>query len=104
VAFDTRVKDPADKLDYQIDWRGGDKPGLSVDETITTSVWAVYDDKWVTTTALVTHPELEVNDDTTATGWVSGGVTGKDYYLTNHISTDQGRELSWSIKIKIREQ
>lgn len=104
MAFDTRVKDPEDKLDYLIDWRGGDKPGLAVDETIASSVWAVYDDKWVTTTDLVMHPELETNDTTTATGWVSAGVRGKDYYFTNHIVTNEGRELSWSIKIKIREQ
>jgi hypothetical protein len=103
VAYETRVKDPADKLDYVINWRAGSKPGLAEDETIATSTWAVYDDKWAVSTAVVMHPELEENDDTTATGWISGGVTGKDYYFTNHIVTDQGRELSWSVKIKIRE-
>lgn len=102
MAIEVRVKDPLDKLDYVINWRG--TAGLAAEETITSSTWAVYDNQWVTTTALTVHPELEAHDDETATGWVSGGVKGKSYYFTNHIVTNEGRELSCSILIRIREQ
>lgn len=104
MAFVTRVKDPADKLDYLIDWRGGTNPGLAEDETITTSTWTAYDTAWVETDDLVVHDELNSHTGTTATGWASGGTTNTSVYFTNHIVTDQGRELSYSIKIKIKEQ
>lgn len=104
MAFVTKIKDPDDKLDYLIDWQGGDQPGLAVDETILTSTWTAYDAGWTVTDDLTIHDELNSNTDTTATGWASGGTRGNSVYFTNHIGTNQGRELSWSIKIKIREQ
>lgn len=108
--IESREQDPEDKLDYVIDWRAGDKPGLALTEVITTSAWAVYDPEWVLSDDLTIHTELNTFDDTTATGWISvtdGSETsarGQNYFFTNHIVTDEGRELSQSIKIKIREQ
>lgn len=108
--IESREQDPEDKLDYVIDWRAGAKPGLTPTETITTSAWAVYDAEWAASDDLTIHTELNTNDDTTATGWISvtdGSETSardNDYYFTNHIVTDEGRELSQSIKIKIRER
>lgn len=104
MAFETRIKDPADKVDYQIDWRGGTKPGLAEDETITTSTWTAYDTTWVETGDITVHDELNSNTATTSTGWVSGGTRDNTVYFTNHIATDQGRELSYSIKLRIKEQ
>ena len=110
MAFVTKVRDPEDKLDYVIDWRGGTNPGLAEDETITTSTWATYDATpgpttlWEPTDDLTIHDELNGFTDTTATGWVSGGTRGKSVFFTNHIVTDQGRELSYTIKLKIKEQ
>jgi hypothetical protein len=100
--FDTRIKDPADVLDYLIDWQAGAKPFLSEDEVITTSSWTAYDDKWAATDDLVI--DSDSHTDTTATGWVSGGLAGQKYYITNHVVTDQGREKDLSIKIDCKEQ
>lgn len=108
----SKTKDPADKLDYLIDWRNPDAalfppgtvPGLAEDENISTSTWVAYDPKWVATDDVTVHDELNSHTTTTATGWVSGGTRGADVFFTNHIVTDQGRELSCSIKLKIREQ
>jgi hypothetical protein len=103
VPSDPKIKDPADKLDYLIDWLATEN-GLQAAETITTSTWSAFDDKWVTTTELVVETGLSSHTTTTATGWVSAGLVGKKYYFTNHIVTSQGRELSWSITIKVKEQ
>jgi hypothetical protein len=104
VAFATRARDPDDKLDYLIDWQGGASPGLADGETISTSTWTAYTSEWVESEDIVVHDELNEFTDTTATGWQSGGTRGAITYFTNHIVTDQGRELSYSIKINIKEQ
>lgn len=108
--IESREQDPGDKLDYVINWRAGDKPGLALTESITTSTWATYDADWAPTSHLTVHTELNTNDATTATGWVSVAdgfeisTRGENYYFTNHIVTDEGRQLSQSIKLKIRER
>lgn len=70
-------KDPAATLDYQVDWSAW----LGTD-TIDTSTWTLP-------TALTKTSESHT--PTVATIWVSGGVNGKIYYLTNHITTAGGR-------------
>lgn len=100
--FETRTKDPADVLDYLINWQDGTKPFLTQDEVITASSWLAYTDKWAATDDLVI--DSDSHTDTTATVWVSGGLTGKTFYITNHVVTDQGREKDLSIKIDCKEQ
>ena len=111
MAYITKERDPEDKLDYRIDWRDetitlpeGKVIALAEDETIATSTWAAYDLDWEETDDITIHDELNSKTDTTATGWNSGGTRGNAVYFTNHIVTNQGRELSKSIKIKIKEQ
>jgi hypothetical protein len=100
-----KTQDPADKLDYFIDWEASPN-GLAAGETITTSTWTPYDDQWQPTTDLIPDEGKHSNSDTTATGWVSiaPGVSNVRRYFTNHIVTNQGRELSWSITINVKEQ
>lgn len=102
---ETKIQDPQDKLDYLIDWLATEN-GLRVDETITTSTWTAFDDKWLPTTQLVSDTGLNSHTATTATGWAyfDSPTTGKKFYFSNHIVTSQGRELSWSITIKCKEQ
>lgn len=98
-----KIQDPQDKLDYLIDWLATEN-GLAEDETISTSTWTTFDALWAPTTELVS--DTSSHTTTTATGWAyfNNGVRGKKYYFTNHIVTNQGRELSWSITIKCKEQ
>jgi len=85
------TKTPAATLDYKVDW---------VDwldgDTIASSTWLVDDQ------ALVV--ESDSNTLTTATAWVSGGVDGLAYVLSNHITTAAGRIDVRSIKISIQDQ
>lgn len=102
MAFEKKEKDPADVLDYLINWQDGTQPFLAEAEVITTSSWATYNPQWEPTTDLTVNSDSHT--DTTATAWVSGGVAGEKYYLTNHIITDQGREKDLSIQIICKEQ
>lgn len=102
MAFDTKIKDPADVLDYLVDWQGGSLPFLAEGETITASTWAAHDPKWVATDNITI--DSDSHTATTTTVWLSGGTAPESYYVTNHVVTDQGREKDHSIQIKMKEQ
>lgn len=113
MAFVTKVKDPAEIVDYLINYRGGDEPVLAEDEIVTASTWTPYDlpaganpqdpaFEWVETADL--NVDSDSFTDTTATVWTSGGVRAAKYLLTDHITTDQGREFDRTIIIKMKEQ
>lgn len=82
------LKDPGDRVDYQIDysdWLDGD--------TISASAWTVPDG--------ITNYSSS-NDTTTATIWLSSGTHGQDYTLTNQITTAGGRIKQQSFVVKVR--
>lgn len=96
-------KDPAEVLDYSIDW---DRSGagaaaasgwLDVGETITDSVWTVPTGITQTTPA----PSQAAGK---ATIWLSGGTSGAHYDVTNHVTTSQGRQGERSIRIYVGEK
>ncbi len=92
------LKDPDAVIDYAIDWS---ENYLAATEQITDSNWSV-------------SPEGAINDMTVdvippvmsgvATAFVTGGIAGKIYQLTNRIITDQGRTDERSITIRIEEK
>lgn len=82
----TFVKDPEAVLDYVIDWA----TWLDGD-TIATSEWAAVGGITI---------EQDSHTSTIATVWLSGGVAGGWYTVTNHITTADGREDDRSIQIK----
>ena len=83
-------KDPNAKLDYTIDWA----QWLGTD-TITDSTWEV------------SSPELIIesasNTNTTTTVWLSAGLAGQVYIVTNRITTTLGRIQDQSFRLKIKE-
>ena len=87
----TFTKDPDAVLDYSIEW----SKWLAGDQ-IQTSAWSVSD------------PALETADDsnteTRATVWLSGGMAGQSYTVTNRITTNGGRtdERSFAIQVQAR--
>ncbi|MCC6362142.1 MAG: hypothetical protein IT165_01380 [Bryobacterales bacterium] len=84
------VKDPNAVLDYYVDWTrwlNGD--------AIATSVWAV--------TAGLTVAN-DTHTTTAATVWLSGGVVGETYRVTNRITTAGGRTEDRSFDVKIAER
>jgi hypothetical protein len=73
----TFLKDPSATLDYTLDW-GAWLAG----DTIATSIWSVP-----------TGLTLERSEFTPsqAIAWISGGVVGTSYAVTNTITTAGGR-------------
>jgi hypothetical protein len=104
--FEKYKQDPSDVLDYLNDWQDTSegKPFLGPSEVIDTSTWTAYTTGWVETDDITIDDPVATKTDTTATVWVSGGVLGTTYYLTNHIVTDEGREKDDTISITIEEQ
>ncbi len=84
------VKDPDSVLDYVVDW--SDWLG---EDTISSSDWTVP-------TGLTEDSASETT--TTATIWLSGGVAGVTYTVTNHIVTAAGREEDQSITIPCKQK
>lgn len=95
------TKDPDARLDYQIDWAAAlqDADGNQID-FIVGSVWEVDDPDLVIEGA----PFAPSFTATTTLVWLSGGVAGANYQLTNRITTDDGRIDDRSIRIKVRER
>jgi len=75
--MDIFEKDSDALLDYYIDWTAW----VTTGDTISASSWAIVD----------TSPDLtieyETYDGLVTAVWVSGGVVGKTYTLTNTITT-----------------
>ena len=87
----TFKQDPQAQLDYKVDWSAW----LGVGETITTSSWVLDPGITQGTPAPASH------DNTSATIWLSGGVAGTTYNVTNHIATSAGRINDRSISVHI---
>ena len=86
----TYNKDPAEVLDYTIDWST-----LLESDTISTSEWAL--DEGLT-------KDSDSKTDTTTTIWVSGGTIGTQYTCTNTIVTAGERTRVRSIAINVIER
>jgi len=85
------IKDPDAVLDYTFDWSNW----LTGGETIATSQWVVPSG--------ITK-DSEANDTTTTTIWLSSGVAGSDYEITNRITTSGGRTDDRTFKVRVRSR
>lgn len=106
-------KDPDDIDFYYVVWcsENGTNDGSASDDgelqgaTISTSNWTVpagiTEDSSDTNTIVIQGTTYSAN--TVATITVSGGTVELDYTLTNVITTSDGRTLSKSITIPIRQ-
>ena len=89
------IKDPDSTLDYKLNWR----PWLRGD-TISTSEWEMVEND----NDLALTEVSETQDDTTATVFVSGGVAGETYEITNTIVTAGGRTEQRTLTIVCKER
>lgn len=89
-------KDPADVLDYGLDW--SDQLGLvSPADTISSATWTVP-------AGLTAGAQFVVGG--VAVIWLSGGTagaSGTDYTITCRIVTAGGRTLERSVKLLVKE-
>jgi hypothetical protein len=84
-------KDPDEVLDYQLDWTA-----RLQSETIATSVWMID------STALVQNSSSFTITMTTV--WLSAGVDGETYELTNRITTTGNRTMDQTVKLKVKSR
>ena len=77
---------PEEYLDYQLNWI---IRGLSPGETIVASSWAASSPDFVITNESFTT--------TTTTAWVTEGIPGNYYAITNTVITSGGREMQETI-------
>ncbi len=86
-------KDKDETLDYRVDWTAR----LDSDP-ITASTW------------VIAGPDADLDEDSNiftsslTTIWLSGGATGSQYVLTNHITTAGGRQMEQSVKLRCKEK
>jgi len=83
-------KDPNDVLDYNIDWSQ-----FLGDDTISSSSWTV---------PAGIDKVTDSKTDTVTTIWLSGGVAGQTYLITNRIITAGARIKDKSFSVYVAEQ
>lgn len=92
-------KDPDSKLDYEINWLNwltsiDVVTGIPVIDTIASSAWVdVHSDLTV---------ETDHFTDSTTTVWLTGGVIGETYEVTNRITTAAGRIQDQTVKLECK--
>ncbi len=89
-------KDPADVLDYGLDWAEALNQTSPAD-TISSTTWTVP-------AGLTAGAQFVVGS--VATTWLSGGAAGAegaDYTITCRIVTAGGRTLERSVKLMVKE-
>lgn len=86
----TFTKDPNAVLDYSIDWTrwlAGDQIAAS---------------EWIIPSGLTKMADSKTT--TSATVWLSGGIAGKSYTVTNRTTTAAGRTEDHSFTIRVEER
>jgi len=87
----TFTHDPNDHMDYTIDY----SDFLCVDgDVIVTS-------EWIVPTGITSLGHS--HDDERSIIWLTGGTIGEKYYLTNRITTQKGRQMDKTIRMKVEE-
>lgn len=90
IVIPTHFKDPDEVLDYGFDWSDWlDEIG----DTISTSAWE-KDSASLTVTD-------ETKTTTSTTVWLSAGVLGETYFVTNRIVTVGGRTADRSFWLRM---
>ena len=89
------LKDPAAVLDYAVDWGAEYLSG----DALADSAWSVSPDEPGGASIAGSSFDLLV-----ATVQVAGGVPGKIYQVTNHVTTASGREDSRSIILRVEKR
>ena len=78
-------KDPQSYLDYSIDW----SDWIPQDDAIATSTWRIETISG-DTAPLTTDQNIKNSSTSVNTGWLDAGTAGKNYEVTNQITTDNG--------------
>ncbi|MCE9562111.1 MAG: hypothetical protein K8U57_08655 [Planctomycetes bacterium] len=94
------TKTPSELDDWQINWA---TRGLGSD-TISTSAWAVAAASDGALSDLGINTPSPGKTDTTTRVWLSNGIAGNSYLVTNTVTTSGGRELEESFIVDCTAQ
>lgn len=83
------VKDPNSTIDFAVDWA----EWLSSADTVSSSSWEV--------SGLTVSSSSVTNNVTRA--FLTGGIAGVDYLITNRVTTQGGRIEDRSILVQVRQ-
>lgn len=83
------VKDPNSTIDFAVDW----SEWLSSSDTVSSSSWEV--------SGLTVSSTSVANNVTRA--FLTGGIAGVDYLITNRVTTQGGRIEDRSILVQVRQ-
>ena len=89
------LKDPEAVLDYAVDWGTEYLSG----DALQTSSWSVSPDEPGGATVAGSQFDLLVS-----TVQVAGGIPGRIYRVTNHVTTANGREDSRSMLLRVEKR
>lgn len=84
---------PGADLDYGFDWR--ENKWLETGEIITQSAWTVQPEG-------ITLTRQQIAQDAVTSVFAAGGVNGRQYVLTNTITTSEGRTDSRTIRLNCK--
>lgn len=91
MILNTFIKQPAEVLDYDIDYSGSLDAGDSI---VAKTV--------IADTGISVDTSLIVGGNTVKI-WISGGTNGATYKVTSRVTTAAGRVREDEIKIKVKE-
>ncbi len=77
------------ELDYTLDW------STSLDDGD-----AIAESAWASDSGIVV--DRKSHDDNSSTAWISGGIAGRWYTVTNTVTTTSGRRDSRSFRIQVK--
>jgi hypothetical protein len=89
------LKDPEAALDYAVDWGAEYLSG----DALASSSWSVAPEEPGGASVIASSFDLLIS-----TAQVTGGVPGKIYRVTNHVTTVGGREDSRSIYLRVEKR
>jgi hypothetical protein len=97
---------PTSRLDYGFNWATAP---LESGETLDVSTWEV--DTVTDPPLVLDNPGMLLPDGTVPNGpgatrtviWISGGVAGQEYLVTNRVTTTRPRQDSRSFVLRVRE-
>lgn len=91
------IKDPQAIIDYSIDW----SDWLAAGDSLMTGSPA-DGSQWIVPSDLTN--EQDSNDSDSTTIWLSGGINGQNYTVTNRVTSTAGRMEDRSIQIMVRNR
>ncbi|HEV2865930.1 MAG TPA: hypothetical protein VGX37_05400 [Allosphingosinicella sp.] len=89
------LKDPQSRVDYGIDWGAGYLAG----QTIAGSAWSVEPQE-----AGGIVIDAAAFDSTRTAATLTGGVAGRVYSVSNHITLSDGRSDDRSISLRVEQR